>query len=63
MKTTIKHSETKQSWKIVGTQPGGIYNYARVDYIISGNDEFDTREKYEALQRASVIRDAFNKEN
>lgn len=62
-KTTVKHSESKPAWNIIGTTIGEKYKIARVPYlVIEDNEITTTRNKYEALQDALFISRCFNKE-
>jgi hypothetical protein len=63
MKTRVVHSESKNSWKIIGTILGGRYNYARVDYLVIDDDAIDAVEKADAYRRALRISKMFNEEN
>ena len=58
--TKVIHSQTKQSWNIIGTNLGGKYKIARVPYLIIGDELHDCLEKSEALNHAMFISKCFN---
>jgi len=56
MKKTIKHSETKSAWNIIGTAGGEKYKLASVPYTVgTDNDVLDSRYRKEALDLAKSI--------
>ena len=64
-KVTIKHSESKTAWNIIGTRLGDRYKIARIPYHQLTDDgeykeEYNTREKAKALEIAQFIRNSFN---
>lgn len=61
IKTKVVHSETHNSWNIVGTQIGRKHKIARVPYNVSDSEILNTREKAEALHHATFISECFNK--
>jgi len=58
--TTVKHSESKDAWNIIGTDAGGKYKIARVPYYVSDSEVLSTMNKMEALEHAVFISDSFN---
>ena len=63
MKTKVVHSQKNNAWKIIGLRPGGIYNYARVNYPVYNDKEgINAIEKAEAYKRANKISLMFNME-
>jgi len=60
IKTKVVHSQTKSAWNVVGESLGCKYKIARIPYIVSDNEEINTRERKEALQYAEFISYCFN---
>ena len=61
IKTEVVHSKSKTAWNVIGTCPGGKYKIARCPYhVIDGSEIYNTRSKYEALEHALFISNAFN---
>ena len=60
IKTTIKHSETKPAWNIVGSKLSGKYKICRVPYLITDDDKANAYSKNEAYLHAEFISTCFN---
>ena len=60
IETTVKHSQTKDAWNVIGARLGGKYKVARVPYVVTGNESVDEYNKNEALEHATFISDCLN---
>lgn len=60
IKTKVVHSNSKNSWNIVGVSLGKKYKIARIPYLVTGNEIIDLTEKSEALKHAKFISACFN---
>ena len=61
IKTKVVHSQSKESWNVVGEDLGIKYKIARIPYSIIENSEIlTTKNKYEALIHAQFISQCFN---
>lgn len=62
-KVEIKHSESKDAWNIISTEPGTKYKIARIPYLQIDNkglEAFNAKKKFEALQIAEYITKILN---
>ena len=63
IRTKVVHSHSKSAWNVIGTIVGSKRIIARCPYFLVNNDEnhiTSVRNKYEALEHALFISDAFN---
>ena len=61
IRTTVKHSESKDAWNVIGTEYGNKYKIARIPYLsIKDSEVLSTRNKAEALEHAMFISHCFN---
>lgn len=61
IKTTVKHSESKNAWNIIGIGLGQKYKIARLPYVVVENSDLCTEiERSEALRHAKFISFCFN---
>ena len=62
IKTKVVHSQSKDSWNVVGDDLGEKYKIARIPYSTIENSEIlTTKNKHEALLHAQFISQCFNK--